>query len=86
MVREIDFDAINLTEEELNDKLFAYELVRSIAHGQKQQSKNLFICTPVNDILSFDFLRTYKIPLCFRDVDDDLDVEPNQDNILDVLE
>ena len=40
----------------------------------------------MHDILQLDYLHSYKIPLCFRDINDDLDVEPNDDNILDKIE
>ena len=83
MNREVDFDSIDLTEEDLKTKLRVYEMVRSLSYEHQKLFKHKFTRTPISDILQTDFLRTYQIPLCFRDANDDLSVEPRDDNVLD---
>ena len=61
-------------------------MVRSISYEHMKMFKLKFSCTPISDILQTDLLRTYKIPLCFRESNDDLEVEPRDDNVLDPAE
>ena len=86
MNREIDFDQFNMTEEDLEKKLMAFETVRQTAWDLRGKYNLGYTKTPVEDILQIDYLMNHKIPLCFREIDDDLDVLSNNDNVLDVLE
>ena len=85
MLKEIDFEHVNLAEDDLNAILVAYEMVRGVVSDLQKNHKMRFTRTPVNDILQTDYLREYKIPLCFREIDDDLSVEPSNENVLDAV-
>ena len=83
LVKNVNFDAINLTKQEVDERLEAYELVRVTSSEQMKLFKSKYSRTPVQDILQVDHIRSYRIPLCFRDVDDDLEVKPSDENKID---
>lgn len=60
-----------------------FETLRSISTELSERHQLRFQKTPIDDILQIDYLKSHKIPLCFRDIDDDLEVQPSNDNILD---
>ena len=74
MSREIDFESINLTEEDLALKLMTFETLRTISTELGERHQLRFQKTPIDDILQIDYLKSHKIPLCFREIDDDLEV------------
>ena len=84
----VDFDNANVTEEELEARLAAFDAVRE-AHANATLIYKLggwpqrLALTLTQAILETEVIYRYSLPLCFREVDDDLADEINEaDNIL----
>ena len=79
LVKHINFDKTNVTEEELNAILAAFDVTRE-AHSLATLKYRLgghrtrLMTTLVEYLLESQALNNYKIPLCYREVDDDLEV------------
>ena len=89
MVQQIDFNNANVTEEELEARLNAFDIVLE-AHeeavtpfSQKSHHAKLgrYLC---ESLLDSEALEQYRVPLCFRETDDDLAVlDSMPENVLD---
>lgn len=70
-----------MSAEELGAKLVSYDVVTE-AHNNAiataMNSRNTLVCNLVEDILDSKTLHAYKVPLCFREVDDDLAVSHDE--------
>ena len=74
----VDYANLNLTEEELKAKLASYDYVVE-AHNNnvattKYHNRNVLVRKLLESILDTKALHSYRIPLCFREIDDDLAV------------
>jgi len=89
LVQPLDFSNTNVTEEELNSLLAAFDVVReahssaTLKYRQGGQRTRL-TQTLVESLLDTQALNDFRVPLCFRETDDDLEVSFNKnDNTLD---
>ena len=78
LVNAIDFGNTNVTEEELNARLAAFDIVGEChtlaTQRHHRQSSKLTQTLVESMILDTPAIRTYRVPLCFRETDDDLEV------------
>lgn len=74
----VDFDNLNLSADDLAAKLASYDVVieahNNVIAMTKKHSSDMLVRNLIEAILDSKALRAYKIPLCFREVDDDLTV------------
>lgn len=89
LIEPVDFNNGNITEEELKARLAAFDVIRE-AHSQtllKYRSGGHRMKLGLNlteALLDCDELNKYKVPLCYREIDDDLEVTYNEaENALD---
>ena len=85
----VDFDNTNISEEELKARLAAYDAI-CLAHSfataslkcvKSDSGTNVLAINLIEALLDSAALSSYKVPLCFRDVDDDLSVDPRETEI-----
>ena len=94
LLSPVDFNNANITEEELAAKLATFDAIREVQADvlrrhrfknvrssnlrKQQQQQQLLGHTLVESILDAVALKKYKVPLCFREIDDDLEVIYNE--------
>lgn len=85
----VDFNNANVTEEELKARLTAFEVIRDVQaqatrrlrEGPKRSKLALAL---YEDLLECQAVTNYRVPLCYRETDDDLAVIYNEaENALD---
>ena len=77
LANEIDFSNVNITQEELTSKLACYNMVVEV-HNNNIASRNLLVRHLLESMLDTKALNDFTIPLCFREVDDDLAVNHDE--------
>ena len=92
LLQPVDFNNANITEEELTARLAAFDVVKEVHEDVTLRYKKNHVgprqpgLTLVECVLDCPALTKYKVPLCFREIDDDLEVIYNEkDNLLDKL-
>mmetsp|Transcript_46801 Transcript_46801/g.61935 ORF Transcript_46801/g.61935 Transcript_46801/m.61935 type:complete len:110 (-) Transcript_46801:245-574(-) len=86
LLQDIDYNNVNITEEELNARLAAFDAVSAIHEDSLARlgPHDSLVRNLAEAILDSKVLEHYKVPLCFREVDDDLAV--NQDEVETILD
>ena len=75
LLQPVDFNNANITEEELTARLAAFDVVKEVLEDVTLKYTNRKLGqTLVESILDCPALLKYKVPLCFRETDDDLEV------------
>ena len=83
MVSQVDLRNLNITEEELMARLTTFDVVRDAHLLALQKYKEgghrmKLACNLTEALLDCDALNKYKVPLCYREIDDDLEVIYNE--------
>ena len=83
LVSQVDLRNLNITEEELMARLTTFDVVRDAHLLALQKYKEgghrmKLACNLTEALLDCDALNKYKVPLCYREIDDDLEVIYNE--------